>query len=398
MLRDKTLKVRVACLFVLAGLAPGLSCQAWADKKTSPENLQAVAGLRKKGRFESALQLLKRMASSDRQPRSVADVVPLERAITLHAWAFRSTKQSDRRKRLEDALAAVKAFVARQPKHSRVVEALSLQAKLFMTRADQKIADSQIQADKRSKLVDSARQDMQRARRTYETARKRAEQAWRKFPVSTEDKLVKQRREAAEVSFLLAQLGTAEAVAREAATWKRGSDEHQELFTDARKLFTNIHSRYRSQIGGIYARLWQGRCCAELGEIRKALGIYDEILEHPTQSASLRGLQSQALHFKLEVLNHPSRKDYRLAEVAGQAWLKKNPSHARTQTGLGIRYQVAIAQERIAASPKTGKENRQRLRKNALKHAKIVSQARGRYRETAKAMVKRLEKQLGKKD
>ena len=54
--------------------------------------------------------------------------------------------------------------------------------------------------------------------------------------------------------------------------------------------FEKIHTAYRSMIGGLLARLWQGKCLEEIGQregIDAALGIYRELLLHDGRSSSM---------------------------------------------------------------------------------------------------------------
>ncbi|MEZ6046380.1 MAG: hypothetical protein R3C11_12590 [Planctomycetaceae bacterium] len=42
--------------------------------------------------------------------------------------------------------------------------------------------------------------------------------------------------------------------------------------------FELLHFEFRNQTGGHYARLWQGKCYEELGQLSEALGVYNQIL------------------------------------------------------------------------------------------------------------------------
>jgi hypothetical protein len=49
------------------------------------------------------------------------------------------------------------------------------------------------------------------------------------------------------------------------------------LLEKAVAAFDDIHTRFRSQIVGLLARLWQGKCFEEMGMLGEALGIYNEM-------------------------------------------------------------------------------------------------------------------------
>src|SRR5690606_27628082 len=104
----------------------------------------------------------------------------------------------------------------------------------------------------------------------------------------------------------------------EAQTFDKGTKERKDLLTTAAEEFEAIHSKYRSMIGGLFARMWQGKCFEEQDEIRIALGIYEEILGHEGKSTTMQNLKDKALRFRLICLNHEKRKDFQLTVLEGE--------------------------------------------------------------------------------
>ena len=98
-------------------------------------------------------------------------------------------------------------------------------------------------------------------------------------------------------------------------------------------------------------RMWQGKCFEEQSQIGRALGIYNELLDHPSQKPAFLSLRRQVLHFKLICQN--IRKEYALVEISATDWMKKNRALQRTLVGLGIRYQLARAPRELRGQRRT---------------------------------------------
>ncbi len=154
----------------------------------------------------------------------------------------------------------------------------------------------------------------------------------------------------------------------EAQTYDRGSSDNKKLLTDAANAFEKIHARYRQQLAGLYARMWQAKCFEEQDDIVKALGCYNELLQHGDGKSgpALKRLQDTVRHFRLICLNHPQRKDYQVAIQEAQDWLKDNRGLASTKVGLGIQWEMVRAMELRAKKEETGEAERNRLNQQAL--------------------------------
>jgi len=132
----------------------------------------------------------------------------------------------------------------------------------------------------------------------------------------------------------------------ESHTYDENDPEFKKLLEKAASAFEQLHTKYRSQIGGLYAQLWRAKCLEETGNIRKALDVYNELLQHSDPPPTLRTLQDRARHFRLICLNHDQRKEYLLVIHEAEEWLETAQDRPKTSTGLGIRWELARAQER----------------------------------------------------
>ena len=102
-------------------------------------------------------------------------------------------------------------------------------------------------------------------------------------------------------------------------TYPAGSKERADYLAKGLKQFEDIYKNYRTQWAGLTARMWQGKCYEEAGEYGKALGIYNELIDHP--DPRLRPLQRHVAYFK--IIAHGKRKEYPLAADESVRWLQR---------------------------------------------------------------------------
>lgn len=288
--------------------------------------------------------------------------------------------------KLDQALMSVDEFIGR---------AHSLRGNILLTAGRARISKLLIVKGDESKQAvrKKARIEFESAHASFLIARKMAQAKWTTFPKFIPEAMAELRRERgkAEVDYIRSQLNVASALYQTAGTYKSTEDVFGVHMKAAAAEYEKIHQRYRSQIGGLHARMWQAKCLEELGDVHKSLGIYNELLDHPGTSNGLVRMQDQARMFRLSVLNHPKRADYELVIIEANDWLAASPMKQRTSTGLGIRWQLAVAAEKLSLNSKRSAELRQSDRGLALKHARYLARLTGRYQDAARVMIKRLD-------
>lgn len=236
------------------------------------------------------------------------------------------------------------------------------------------------------------------AREIFQADHDRHKKAYEKFdkfiPKTAKEQY--EAREAAYRNYIQAQLQLAVTTYDEARTWDNGTPENKRLLTDAANAFEAIHNRYRQQIAGLYARMYQGRCFDELGDVTKALGFYNELLEHGggKPSEPLKVLQDTARKFRLSCLNRDERKDHQLVVQESREWIEENESIAETPNGLGIQWELARALELLARKVGTDVAEKSRLLQEALSTAQTINKHPGEYKEASSEMIQRLTAEL----
>ena len=356
-----------------------------------------VRKLRENRKFKEALKSLQ--ALEENGISEVKALVPFERAKTL-IMSARSQKSSQARQaELEKAIENFQLFIKRQPKSSRVGEAHDAMGQIYLRWAHSGLwsakAEEKVERDAELKKLRVA--ILAPAVHHFTEARNRSLEAFKKFPafIPREKKEQYLARRKAEQNYIQSELSLAECGFLTAHTFDRQSNEFRNAIKKAEQQFERLHTRYRTQAAGLYARLWHGRCLKARGAIRSALGIFNELRAYPSNSEVLKSVRDQALHFRLACLNHDQRKDFQLVVEEASKWLdsqEQDKRRQRTPVGLGIRFQRAHAANFLVndQAAELSDQRRKQLRIIVREDAAFVSRFPGEYQHSAQQLVDRL--------
>jgi len=354
-------------------------------------------GLRARRYYDTALEYLDIVEKDAQTPAEFKTIILYEKALTLQSAALASRTLDDQRRQLSQAEAFLKKFVKQSPDHPLAATANSKTAKLLLDKAKVEYRQARNPSNQANKaeFQNTARTYIAQARALYQAAHDGYKAVWKAFPkfipdTSAADKALRAKRGKAEVNFIRAQIDLALSTYEKAQTYDKDAPEFSKILTDSSKEFEKINQAYRSQIGGLYARMWQGKCFEEQDDIQKALGIYNELLGHPGTSRGLVQMKDQVRLFRLIVLNHPKRTDYELVDIEGNDWLKLNKAQHRNMRGLGIRWEVARAQEQLGSDKSRPQTDRDKYLTAALDNANQVNRYPGQYKDVSMGMIRRL--------
>ncbi len=375
-----------------AGVLIAVSAVASAEE----DHLGFLRGLRQRGYSDMAMLYLEQLASDPNVPAEVKAVVDFERAMTLLQGVGSLHSPEAQKEQIERAQGFLEQFIQQHPRHPLAGRANSELGRLLLSKARVLIWEAEAAGtdEQKEKLREQAREAVKQARAIFKVAHDQHKAAWEAFPKfidQEKDREQYEKRREAEVRYIRAQIDLALTTYAEAQTYEPDSVQYTNLLIEAAKQFEEIHTRYRSQTGGLYARLWQGKCFEEQGDIQRALGIYNELLKHPGNSETMRQLQDQARHFRLVCLNHPDRKAYELARKEAEEWLQTvDRRRSRTEAGIGIRWELVRALEGLARSENVKPEERERYLRQALEVAREVNRFPGRYKHPSTLKIREL--------
>ena len=394
------MRLRLVSLLVLWLVIP-TTAMAQGPQAAVPSREQGfLDALRQRGYFEYAQLYLDGLEKRPGVAAEIKAVIPYERAITYLEAGRRAASPTEKTPLYDRAVGFLDQFVKAQPNHPLAADANSQRGRILLGKARVEIWQSQSPSNtgKRTTFQDAARTQVVAARKIFQVAHDQYQKAWKTFPtfidkVKQSDLFLKRKR--AESLYMRAQYDLALCTYEEAQTHDRGSEPYVKLATQASVEFEAIHTRYRSQVLGLYARMWQGKCFEEQDDINKAMGIYKELLGHPGGSATMRRIQDQVLLFQLICLNHKEKQDFLLVINQSTEWLGKRPTRQRrSPDALGILWEQVRAQEALAVQRTTVEKDRNQLLTAALANCRFIQRWPSKYKDVALFKMRELQVQL----
>ena len=363
--------------------------------------LEFLQGLRERNYFDYALIYLDQLALRPSLPAEMRQLIPYEKAVTLRENAKTLRNPERQFEQLDQALAFLDQFIQENPNHSYSGDANFDRAEILRQKGEVEIFQSKSPTNQgnKSEFQRKGRDLVQKAREVLKLAFDQHEAAFKKFPPYIDEQKepkLHADRERVERSMILESLSLGKCTYNEAKTYDPSAAQYKELLNQAADEFEKMHHRYRSQMGGLHARAWQGKCYEEQGDLQKALGIYDELLDHPGDDPRLQSLKSQTLQFKLICLY--ARNDYQLIVDLAEDWLKKNGTESKTSVGLGIQWEQARALEALGDNRNLPKPDQERFWRQARTTAQQINRFPGEYKDASLSLMQKLQVKLGGKE
>ncbi|MFW6124538.1 MAG: tetratricopeptide repeat protein, partial [Pirellulales bacterium] len=333
-------------------------------------------------------------------------VVPYEIARALLGGASQERDLFKRDAQLEEARAQLEAFLRASPDHPLSAEANRQFGNILLERGRVAVSQSRSPTKKGStrELQQQARELFQQARDVFQTAHDKYQAQWKRFPPFVDpvrDKPQYEAKAAAERHYVQAQLNLAQVEYELAQSYESGSPQWRQQLEKAADAFPQVNARYRTMLAGLYARMWQGKCFQELGDIQKALGLYNELLDQdpnqgdPSTRAELKKLHDMVRHFRLICLNDESRADYQLVVEEAEQWRGQNRASLRTDMGLGISWELVRAYEGLGKAAGADSPAGRQWFQKALVLANEIVRYQSQYRPAALAVGQRLAGRVG---
>jgi cellulose synthase operon protein C len=383
----------------LAGGLALLALLLTAMGATAPEvgvgarELAFLRGLRERGYYDYAMLEIDRLESRKDLPADLRATLDFERAVTQLEYARSLVNADSQAKELERAAKTLDQFVRAHSDHPLASRARGEQAQILLDRARVEMwrLHPKDPDEKQEAARSGARKLIAEARALFEKAFEQSKTVYEHFPrASVDDPKVRADRVRAESDFLRAQFNLAVCTFEEALTHQPKSDDRHSTLKQAAEAFEKLHVTYMHQGVGLRAFLWEGKCFEEQGDSRKALGIYNEILQNRTDNETVRQIRDHAVQFRLACLNQTTGKDASLVINEATKWLDSAKDRKNTSVGLGIRWQRALAAERMAAAKDAEQEDHERWLKIAVGDARDVSRFPGEFHSAALTMMGRL--------
>lgn len=320
---------------------------------------QFLAGLRERGYYDLAGEFLEALRNDKATLEEIRSTIDYDKGQLLVDEAAKTGDLVRRKDLLDQARGDIATFVEKNPKHVRASEAAVALARLFVERGHLALLtagelDPVKDKEEKATKLKEARDSYDAARAAYTKAETQLEAKFKEYPNYLADNDPrKEQKDKVHAALMDAQLQKAIDDYEQGETYDLRSKERTEYMNKALTQFEDVYKKYRTQLAGLAARMWQGKCYEEAGELGKALGIYKELLDHT--DPRLRALQRHVAYFK--IIAERKREQYALAADDCNRWLGRynSPAEKRSLEGLGV--QLEKAKNVLAQLPTALNEN-----------------------------------------
>ena len=350
-----------------------------------------VDALCERGYFDTAVAYLEVLKSATYVSEDVKKSVAFHQGAVLMRQAEGIDDLSVKAKLYDEAAGKLKQFLAASPDSEIAASASGRLAKMEVERARSVATIALVSPkDEREEKLVGARKVFDQASAQLSAAEKVLVVALGKLPkhFAPEDEDKKQRKNELSAELAETQLTAASVDYELSKTYERGSEESKRYLKFAAQKFGKIFEDYRTRGAGLFAHLWEGKCYQELGDRRRAIAAYQDLLELPAKSADLRTVRAKALRQAIEVWCLPEEKKYDEAIRQGEEWLA---TADRLPTGdpdaLAIRYATAVAYHKQMTSLGPKDPERKRLQQIALRLARVAARHPGEFKDQAAKLV-----------
>ena len=352
------------CLAAAIIVCVGLPTPARAQERY----LDFIKALQDGGYADIAIEYAEQLRGRAGVPEEVRAATDYVIGKSLMIGAELLTDLGKRQEHLQEARKYLDKFIREQPQHSRIADAHLDLAQLLVERGRLALlhANNPNNQDRRLQFQQEARGFMDDARKSFTAARDQFLVEFKKFAayIPETDKREREAKDLARHNVMQAQLHLGMVLYEQAQAYDKASPDRRRTLEEAAAIFRKVHEEYRVWLAGQYARLWQGKCFEEMGDLTRAEGIYRELLEHEDRDRVLQALQRQTQYFLIIVLNQ--RGDYVLAVDMARKWLQEYSSFRRTETGIGVLFEQAQAQLQQALARPEKNAERDRLLAQAM--------------------------------
>ncbi|HEX3868885.1 MAG TPA: hypothetical protein VHV77_00470 [Pirellulales bacterium] len=350
-------------------------------------------GLRERGLYDVAVDYLNQMSKSSLVSDDIKKAIPYELGKTLIEWAREDADTKSRAKNLELAREKLQKFMADNPTHEMSGSAAMQLGNVLVLRGTMLIETSARPSNALQKetLLKQAREVLEEAKTVFKKSEDNYEKLVNEFkgvPPANDPGWV-DRRDAVRQAFLQANLYSAAVLQEIAKTYTLNSKEHKEALQVAADKYRKIYERWRNLMAGQLARVKQGQCLQDLGEVKTAIGLYNDILNQPDDLADFRKLKASALYRTQQCWLDASQNNPELAHKLGKEFLDHSrPDEVKTPDWLAVRFYTAQAAKKLADTLPDKEAGRKKLLiGEARDDAKLVSSIRGTYRDDARSLL-----------
>ena len=351
-------------------------------------------GLRQRGYFEEALDYLEQVRADESIDASFREVIDYEAGLTLIDLAHSGRPGTRSEKLLDQADQRLARFLAEHPRHVLAAAAKTQLAGVLVERGRLKAEQAQaFDPVARRQSIESVRALYRQAETAFLASEKQFGDVLDKFPRFIDPKDIQrlEQREQVRRDLLQVRLALARVGLEIAQTYEPGTPDNQAHLREAAKRYGDLFDKHRRDLGGLYARLGQARCCKELGQPDQALAMFAELLPEPDEPETLAPLRAQATRLAMETALSPDVEKYREAMEFYDLWQRAERGEPAGPEVPALHYLAGQAALQYARSLREDDKDQAALRAECLSTARktlaLVADQSGPYQSKAKALL-----------
>ena len=304
--------------------------------------------------FDLAIVYLDQQSSIGTLNETQVAAIPLEKALLFQQSSIYQRTEEARNERIEQADAAFKEFLDKNPTHPRRGEAKLGVGNLLLSRGEKSFdagMKEPVDAEKLKVAADFFKrsQDFFNASVTELTPILNELQGAK---IASDDAELIARRKQLRGEYRQAQLLAVYAQKRAADCLPTDSAERKSEIETVEKNFTAIYLKEKDLVGiRNYALFYRGQAQASIGKINEALDSFQRIADDENSADLLRGLKTRALTELIKILVAPAQSRFDDAIAMGEPWADAILP-AEAQDADWLEFQIVLSQARILAAKK----------------------------------------------
>lgn len=323
-------------------------------------------------------------------------MVAIEKASQLIQSANATGDLAARTAKLTEARQLLDGFIQNNPQHAELSQAELWLGMLLIAqgKGEMAVAMAQTDAAQQAALVEQTRNTYREAEKKFSTAIDRYQARYEAIPAYVPPGSAEHRiKEALKGNLVQVKMYQAGVIEELAATYSEGNATGRELYQSAADRYEAIYRDYRLLIAGLMARLKQGQCYRNLGDTKRALGLYSDLLDQPSDLEPLRRLRVSAMYLSLEAWTASPEKLYELAHTQGEKFLlDQRPGERDWPEWQAVRLHTAQGYLLAAQNlPADKASERAEYLTHARGHAAKLAETAGPYQAAAQNLVAQAE-------
>ena len=246
--------------------------------------------------------------------------------MTLELAATDAAAPSEKAGLLDEAVSQLKAFLQQYPDQALATTARVRLGAVFVTRAQLLMEESRSRGGTPAtdELAARARSMYDEAREIYAALLQSLRERLVALPAQLDpvaDAGLIDERDRLRSRYVEVQLLMTGILQKKADAYTAGSPDYLAALRSAAAEYHAVFTKYAPRLAGLYARLYEGRCHQQAGDLDTALAIYQELLQLETKGTPFFDVKTNALKAALECWLDNSRKAPADAVSYGEAWL-----------------------------------------------------------------------------